>query len=380
MAESQFGTNSNADRKRVYYTEVSTIYEGMPVCYEFDAVDNVLDYDKGAGGDRACQTTPGTTAEGNLNEGKFMRVEAPDADNIHAFAGVVAGASYAGLVGPRWLDIYVPNGAIVPVRTDQNCTVGRTILAVHTAEQHLTGPFDTAGRPVAVAWETSDLSGGAGLILAKLEPNLFLYQKGDATRLLIDDQDTGSGMAVNYLGINSICASGDFSNLVVVSATATVSNHSGIYTSLSNTGTGAGGFHVMQVRGDAFGTAIAGDVNGIYAQIDLEASCVTTGGIAAGFFGKVHVKAAAGTITGKVVAGRFSLALDKAIAGVTSQLYFEHTTVAGITPDFLFEAATSLAISGSAVTGNTAHDASDIAIAVRIGGATYYIIAQDSKG
>lgn len=371
MAFSQFGTNSAVRRKRVYYTEsATTIREGMPVCYEFDATANVLHYDKGAGGDVTCQTSPTTTAEGNQNEGKFMRVEDPDSDNIQFFAGVVAGASYAGLTGPRWLDIYVPNGAIIPVRTDQNCTVGRTILAVHTAEQHLTGPYDTAGRPVAVACETSDLSGGAGLVLAKLEPNLFLYQKGDATRLLIDDQDTGNGMTVNYLGINSNCASGDFSNLVVCSDTATVSNHSGIYTSLKNTGTGAGGFHVMQVRGDAYGTAIAGDVNAVYAQIDLEASCVTSGGIVTGLFSKVHVKAAAGTISGKVVAGRFCLGLDRAITGVTSQLYFEHTTVSATTPDFLFEAATAAAIGGLSTGFLTASHG----IRIRIGGAAYRIL------
>ncbi|KKN28983.1 hypothetical protein LCGC14_0848800 [marine sediment metagenome] len=65
MAFSQFGTNSAARRKRVYYTESgTTIREGMPVCYEFDATTNVLDYDKGAGGARTCQTTPNTTAEG----------------------------------------------------------------------------------------------------------------------------------------------------------------------------------------------------------------------------------------------------------------------------------------------------------------------------
>ena len=210
MAKSQFGTNSNADRKRVYYTETSTIYEGMPVCYEFDATTNVLGYDKGAGGDITCQTSPSTTAEGNQNEGKFLRVENPDADNIHAFAGVVAGSSYAGLTGPRWLDIYVPNGAIVPVRNDQNCTVGKTILAVHTGEQHLTAPFETGGRAVAIAWETKDTATATGLVLAKLDRNLFLYQKGDAVRLEVDDEDTGN-MMVNQIIVGTSQASGLFS-------------------------------------------------------------------------------------------------------------------------------------------------------------------------
>lgn len=212
---SQFGTNSNADRKRVYYTESSTtIREGMPVCYEFDATENVLGYDRGAGGDASCQTSPETTAEGNQNEGKFMRVEDPDADNIGAFAGVVAGASYAGLTGPRWLDIYVPNGAVVPVRTNQNCVVGSTILAVHTGEQALTAPFEVAGRAVAVAWETVDRSSTDGICLAKLDDTMFLYQKGDAVRLEVDNEDIGN-MMINQIIVGTSQASGLFSALQI---------------------------------------------------------------------------------------------------------------------------------------------------------------------
>ncbi len=197
-----FGTNQIAEKQRVYYTETSDIYEGMPVCFEFDATANVLGYDKGAGGDVICQSTPNTTAEGNQNEGKFIRVEDPDADNINAFAGVVAGTSEAGKTGPRWLDIYVPNGAVVPVRTDQSCTVGRTVLAVHTGESHLTAPYATAGRSVAVAWETdTDLASTTGIVLAKLDPNMFLYQKGDGDYLLVDDQDTGNQLFANQIKI-----------------------------------------------------------------------------------------------------------------------------------------------------------------------------------
>ncbi|KKN51293.1 hypothetical protein LCGC14_0624010 [marine sediment metagenome] len=201
MAFSQFGTNANARKKRVYYTEGSTIYEGMPVCYEFDATANVLDYDKGAGGDRACQTSPTTTAEGNQNEGKFMRVEDPDTGNIQFFAGVVAGSSYAGLVGPRWLDIYIPNGAIVPVRADVQCTVGRTILAVESASQELTVPLAAnQARPVAIAAETTDLSSVSGLTLAKLDASLFITQDNTGDPLIIDD-DAAAAVTVNSINL-----------------------------------------------------------------------------------------------------------------------------------------------------------------------------------
>lgn len=212
-----FGTNIGIARiKRVYYTESSTIYEGMPVCYEFDATINVLGYDKGAGGRVDCQSSPTTTAEGNQNEGKYLRVEDVDDDNVCAFAGVVAGTSDAGKIGPRWLDVYIPNGAVVPVRTNQNCTVGKTILAIHTAEQALTAPFEAAGRAVAVAWETVDRSGGTsdGICLAKLSDTMFIYQKGDGVRLEVDDEDTGN-MMVNQIIVGTSQASGLFSALQI---------------------------------------------------------------------------------------------------------------------------------------------------------------------
>lgn len=189
---SQFGTNSNADRKRVLYTGTSTIREGMPLCYNFDTTDNILSYDKGAGGDVVCQTTPETTAEGNQNEGKFLEVEDPALNNLKFFAGVVAGTSYDGMVGPKWLDIYIPNGAIVPVKTVLAATVvGQTLLAVNSGTLTLGNPTmdvpdfattssgDTAGtidaRIVAVAEETIS---SAGLVLARLCPEQFIYQGG----------------------------------------------------------------------------------------------------------------------------------------------------------------------------------------------------------
>jgi hypothetical protein len=189
----------------------------MPVCYEFDATTNWLgvasiDFTSTA----STITESSTTAEGSQNEGKFIRVEDPDADNICAFAGVVAGADHVGQIGPRAIDIYIPNGAVVPVRTNQNCTVGKTILAVHNAEQALTAPFEAAGRAVAVAWETVDRSGGTsdGICLAKLDDTMFIYQKGDAVRLEVDDEDTGN-MMVNQIIVGTSQASGLFSALQI---------------------------------------------------------------------------------------------------------------------------------------------------------------------
>lgn len=223
-----YGTDPKAKTITVYYTESSTIYEGMPVCYEFDATTNWLGVSSiDATSTASSITESSTTSEGSQNEGKFIRVEDPDADNIHAFAGVVAGAGLAGKTGPCAIDIYIPNGAIVPVRTDQNCTVGRTILAVHTAEQHLTGPYETAGRSIAVAWETVDRSSTTGVCLAKLDPNMFLYQKGDALGLLIDDQDSGNTLVANQVNVSSGQTSGRFTAFSVIGAATGACNATG---------------------------------------------------------------------------------------------------------------------------------------------------------
>ena len=188
----QFGTNVNACRKRVYYEGTSAIAEGMPLCYNFDTTTNILGYDKGAGGDVTSQTTPNTTAESYQNEGKFLRVENPALANLDWFAGVVAGTSEAGKTGPRWLEIYIPNGAIVPVKTVLGATVvGRTVLSINSGTVTLGNPttdvpdFETTSndltagsidaRPVAVAMETIS---SAGLLLAKLCPDLFVHQGG----------------------------------------------------------------------------------------------------------------------------------------------------------------------------------------------------------
>jgi hypothetical protein len=131
--------------------------------------------------------------------------------NISAFAGIVAKGGWVGKSGPRVVDIYVPNGAIVPVRTDQNCTLGKTILAIHTNEQFLTAPFESGGRAVAIAWETVRADTTTGLVLAKLSDTLFIYQKGDDdVRLEVDDEDTGN-MMVNQIIVGTSQASGLFS-------------------------------------------------------------------------------------------------------------------------------------------------------------------------
>ena len=119
-------SNPRAHRVRVFFDETSTIYEGMPVCYDWDSTINWFGGSVASTGE-VTETT--STTEGNHNEGKYIRVKTPLVTNFHAFAGVVAkGSPGIGETGKTAIDIYVPNGAIVPVRVGVNTLVGRTIV------------------------------------------------------------------------------------------------------------------------------------------------------------------------------------------------------------------------------------------------------------
>jgi len=168
-----WGLDPKARAIRVYYEGESTIYEGMPLCYNYDTTDNWMGV---SAADYTAET--GTTAEGYQNEGKFIRVENPSASNLAHFAGVVAGCGKQGQTGPCVLDMYIPNGAVVPVRCDIDTTVGITILALTSASQEL-GALVADSRPVAIAMETETaLDGTADITLAKLDPSLFSFNYG----------------------------------------------------------------------------------------------------------------------------------------------------------------------------------------------------------
>lgn len=205
MSNVQFGTNTPSLRKtRVYYETASTIYEGMPVCYNYDTTTNILGWDNDA-----TQALGSTTDEGYQNEGKFLRVETPATANLNWFAGVVAAGGYVGKTGPKWVDIYEPNGAIVPVRTNASCTVGATVLGIGNGLQYMA--VVTTGSspvPVAIVEETVDRSSTNGIVLAKVYgtgQNISAFNAmfspirsvttGDAAgiRLDLDNLYTGAG-------------------------------------------------------------------------------------------------------------------------------------------------------------------------------------------
>jgi len=214
--------NPAAHRVRVWYNTASkTIYEGMPVCYNYDTT---TDWAGGSASDGAVTaSTSLTDGTPETCQAKYLEVEEPNDGNLQFFAGVVAKGGWCGKTTSATanvgiiLDIYVPNGAIVPVRAGVACTVARTILSVIAATQYLGHALSaTEARPVAIVEETVNRS-TAGLILAKLDPNLFIYQEQHGSALLSGTGATAAAASqvVNRINVSSGQTAGCFTALDV---------------------------------------------------------------------------------------------------------------------------------------------------------------------
>lgn len=157
--------NPRAHRIRVYYEGTSTIKEGAPFSYNYDTTTNWFGGSVSVG----AVTASTTTSEGSQNEGKYIRVEDVTADNQEFFAGVVAKGGWVGKAGPRVLDIYVPNGAIVPIWTDKSVAIKDPLYLEHGELTLVNATQVGMGHRVGVCAETIDRSSVAGLALAKLD-------------------------------------------------------------------------------------------------------------------------------------------------------------------------------------------------------------------
>lgn len=349
--------NPRAHRIRVYFEGTGTIYEGMPVCYNYDTTDNWFG---GSVADTGEVTATGTTAEGSQNEGKYIRVELPADGNLIHLAGFVAKGGWVGTTGAKSLDIYVPNGAIVPVRCDVDTTSGATILFMQEGEEELgySNGISTS-RPVAIAMETETaLDGTADITLAKIDPNLFMYQTLDGTALSI-----GTGTQYGAIDIT----------------TASTAWNVGPTTTYTNTGTGAGGTMGFRYTITSLGTAIAGTVYGGRVQCNIG-----TGGVlganqkVTGLWAKAYTATDAGTNSGSVYGLQVSVYNGVACGGYVAMIYFDEGTAVGQNCDYLFVCYDSGPSASCAYTADTTGTNQAGAIKVRIRGADHYLHTFDS--
>lgn len=244
MSYVSYGNDTLATRKKVRFynreSSAETLYEGQPLCYIFDSTTNEMGINKQTGAEGS------TTAESYHNEGKLVQVEKPNDDNLLYPAGVVASGSWCGksIAATSWVDIdvFIPNGAVVLVRADVECTVGVTVLALESDSQALTQPLSAnQGRPVAIAMETNTaLDSTPGLILARLCPNEFIYQDQTGTALSVAVAGT-SDIVVNKIRLTTAQTSGNFCALSVEST--------------SSAGAASNGYGAsLYVQGDLTGT------------------------------------------------------------------------------------------------------------------------------
>jgi hypothetical protein len=357
--QTQFGTNIQKTQKaRVYYEASSTIYEGMPVCFNYDTTTNILGWSDSSGAKGT------TTAEGYQNEGKFLRVEDPVTANLQWFAGVVAGNEYAGKTGPRWLDIYVPNGAIVPVRSYISSTVGVNALAIMNGTQYFGRPTagmgNGAARYVAVAEETVNRSSTAGLCLAKLIPDQFMYQTAGTAKMVIATAGTVETIA-NFINVHSAQTTGTFTALFVRSEIDTADSGDvalAVYGEANVLGVAAGSYCI----GNRFslnlwgGTQTAGYIHALGAEIYEEGANLTGSTVISPLFLRTQI--------------------DATNPPAANSHYMMTCRCDGADkPDGLLYAVSADAIKFEAVSSGTT---ASHHIPIRVAGTTYYILVEDT--
>jgi len=353
----------------VYYEGDSTIREGMPLCYNYDTTDNwmgvsSIDFTSTA----STITESGTTAEGNQNEGKFIRVEDPSTSNLAWFAGVVAGADHDGETGPMALDIYEANGAIVPVRCNIDTTAaGRSILAIDDAATSLTSlgtSSNYTSRAVAIAAE--DVVGTSGtpvLCLAKLDPNIFICQDLSGTypnnSLIIAPAGT-SYSALNRINVTNAATAGEMGVFEIKSDnTGGVNSPWGLcaYFRARHYGT-------MTDRACAFGVAMA-----------MESGGSTT----ADLLSALRVKLVANTgstISTAANANVLNLEADIDVTAPARCSYIHCSAIGANTPNYFLDVLDAGDLGDHAAEGSlSSTSAGDRMIPVRFGSSTFYLVA-----
>lgn len=189
--------------KRVYWrpvTATTVIKVGQPICYNSDSVQ---DHKERTADPAHLGLTQDTYAEGEQEfTGRLFIVEEPLTANLHAWAGIVKSLGPEAGGDGDMIEIWIPTeGAVVPVISDQNCTLDRTIIGIRNGEAATSYP----GRPIGVALETKDRSTTDGLVWMKFKN--FDYQAinagGDSAgnSLIVDDEGTTNSVLINSVSV-----------------------------------------------------------------------------------------------------------------------------------------------------------------------------------
>jgi len=299
-----------------------------------------------------------------------------DMDNLHAFAGVVAKGGWCGKTGPQILDIYIPNGAIVPVKTVLAATtVGKTILSINSGTVTFGNPTSdmpsygyTAGnidsRAVAIAEETIS---AAGLLLAKLDDTMFVYQGAQIGSELLAGYVGTVHTAVNKMNVEFAQTDND----------ACLVHYRALLSGTCQSTTGVYRFDT-HITGDMTGTVYGHE---IYLEISGDQ---TAGGIISASRVLLRTRNSDPNLTSLayVCATQYEWSMTSGAAGsgtlgdsVALRPWFRFLAD-GDVPTHLFYANSVEMFGGHAgIAGPSATSGSDMMIPVKIGGHTLYLIA-----
>lgn len=360
--------NPKGVRIPVYYEGSDDIYEGMALCYNSDTTTN--------------KYAKGTTAEGSQNEGKYWFVEKPKSDNLLAFAGVVASGSWCGTSGPKHIEIYVPDGSIVPVRSSINNAECETVLCVQADDyefQTNTYANGSESVPCALAMEDVDRSSTEGIVLAQLYHPLVFSPNGVGV--------TASEPLVVGAGVTSGTVEGLGRALVDCDATGGEFTFQRRRAALEGAGGGLGGIsgcHRFEaVIGGSCSSQAGSYQIGFGSHLILKSGATLSAAyFHAGIFKIENQDTTPATITSAtwIAPLRCELQLDtNDCANKISQLYF--CSQGDVHPDVLFRAESLDAIAAVASTGDApALATGDIMIPVNIAGTVYYLVALQDSG
>jgi len=395
-----WGLDPKSEAITVYYEGSDTIYQGYALCYNQDTTDNWMGVSSvDATSTASSITESGTTAEGSQNEGKFIRVEKPATANLQWLAGVVVGHSN-GFTGPGAVDIYIPNGACIPVYTNKDCTIGQSLGITDDSYilQAVTG--DGTPVPCATVEETVDRSSTNGIALARLSRTgqqitatngYFAPVRSSATsgreygvKIDGDNLFVGTTAAQTYLlelsGDKAAAydTTGDgYSAYLHVSGSNYAQNdtnytYRGINCSISNRSAGTLG-HIYGANISISLKSGSGNItNGIACQID--AQDLTSG--TKSYFGGLDV---AINREGTAATEEFGMRLR-----TRGTINTAMNTVFRIDKDAADHGFVNLfniesdAVDYAACTGDVTVDTNDKVIPIVLGGSTFYLIAVDS--
>ena len=202
------------------------------------------------------------------------------------------------------------------------------------------------------------LDGTAGLTLAKLDPNLFLYNSADGTAL-----DLGLGYT--------------FTDQYVTSAITTQFLPFQVRSTL--TGTGAGGLIGAKYTTENAGTACTGDVYGLWSQAAvLTDGAISNAGKLVGIWAKTHTATDAGTMACNIYGLQVSLYNGVACTGRTAFMYLDEGSPVAESVDYLFEAYDSGPSGSCAFTADTSGTNQSGAMKIRIKGGDHFIHTFDN--